>query len=121
MPILFFLDLILLSVSSTTRKRRFRHSDPEDTSTIAVAKVQRRDKSQPEIAFHHGDFTLANGSYYPGNADLPWPIEVQQIARKGYCASRSFRIFVFSPSLAEDRLRRRGGVADGFLHRARAG
>ena len=95
MPILFFVDLILLSVSSTTRKRRFRHLDPEDTSTIAVAKVQRRDKSQPEIAFHHGDFTLANGSYYPGNADLPWPIEVQQIARKGYCAHRSFRIFVF--------------------------
>ena len=97
MPRIFFLDLIPLSVSST-RKRRFRHSDPEDTSTIAVAKVQRRDKSQPEIAFHHGDFTLANGSYYPGNADLPWPIEGQQIARKGYCARllSHFRVFAES-------------------------
>lgn len=53
-----------------------------DSSTFAVAKKQVRDPTQPEMVFHHGDFTLANGSYYPGNADKPWPIEVQQIARK---------------------------------------
>ena len=38
-------------------QKRFWDLYPEDTSTIHVAKVQRRDPSQPEIAFHHGDFT----------------------------------------------------------------
>ena len=62
---------------------------PTDVATIATAKIQVRDPSQPEIAFHHGDFVLENGSYYPGNADKPWPIEVQQYARKGYYAAVS--------------------------------
>lgn len=72
--------------------RRFWDLYPEDTSAIKVAKVQTRDASQPEIAFHHGDFTLANGSYWPGNADLPWPIEVQQLARKGGCPGCQWRM-----------------------------
>ena len=72
-----------------------------------MAKVQRRDKSQPEIAFHHGDFTLANGSYYPGNADLPWPIEVQQIARKGYCARRSQLILLTAAGVSNEGPRSR--------------
>ena len=42
--------------------RRFWDLYPAETSQIRVAKVQVRDPSQPEIAFHHGDFTLANGS-----------------------------------------------------------
>jgi arylsulfatase A-like enzyme len=68
--------------------KRFWDLYPEPAE-IAVAKVQVRDSSQPELAFHHGDFTLPNGSYYPGNADKPWPLFVQQTARKGYYAAVS--------------------------------
>ena len=85
-------------------QKRFWDMYP-DPSTIAVAKIQTRDPSQPEIAFHHGDFTLANGSYYPGNADLPWPTVVQQIARKGYYAAVSQTDFCVGMVLDElDRL-----------------
>eukprot|EP00662_Eupelagonemidae_sp_cell21_P036335 gene36335-47038_t len=75
------------------------YPDPGD---ISVAQVQVRDPSQPEMAFHHGDFTLANGSYYPGNADLPWPVEVQQIARKGYYAAVSQTDYCIGRVLGDD-------------------
>jgi hypothetical protein len=78
-----------------------------DASAISVAKVQMRDPSQPEIAFHHGDFTLANGSYWPGNADLPWPLEVQRIARKGYYAAVTQTDFCVGECSRRRRRRRR--------------
>jgi hypothetical protein len=33
-------------------------------------------------AFHPAGFKLPNGTSYPGNPDLAWPVEIQQIARK---------------------------------------
>ena len=47
------------------------------------------------------DTAVPNGSYYPGNADLPWPIEVQQIARKGYYAAVSQTDFCIGRVLDE--------------------
>ena len=47
---------------------------------------------------------------------------LRSVAGRELTKDQLVRIFVFSPSLAaEARLRRRGGVADGFLHRASAG
>jgi iduronate 2-sulfatase len=55
-----------------------------DASQVATAKHPVRSSSQPLIAFHGAGFTLPNGTTYPGNPDLAWPVEVQQIARKAY-------------------------------------
>eukprot|EP01052_Picozoa_sp_SAG31_P027559 SAG31_NODE_2589_length_5427_cov_3.886449_1_plen_362_part_10 len=51
---------------------------------IATAKYPVRSASQPLIAFHPAGFKLPNGTSYPGNPDLAWPVEIQQIARKAY-------------------------------------
>jgi hypothetical protein len=57
-----------------------------DQSKMHIARHQRRDPSQPEVAFHAAGCTLPNGTTIPGDADSPWPLEVQQWFKTG-CAA----------------------------------
>eukprot|EP00038_Savillea_parva_P014739 m.11964 g.11964 ORF g.11964 m.11964 type:complete len:712 (+) comp2895_c0_seq1:126-2261(+) len=58
-----------------------------DASTFATAKIQTRTESQPLVAFHAAGFTLTNGTGVQGNPDMPWPLSVQQLARKAYASA----------------------------------
>lgn len=60
-----------------------------DQSKMHVALHNKRDPSQPEVAFHAAGCTLPNGTTVPGDADHPWPVEVQQWFRTGYYAAVS--------------------------------
>jgi iduronate 2-sulfatase len=57
-----------------------------DSAVFATAKHKTRSESQPLVAFHAASFALPNGSTYNGNPDLPWPTDIQQVARKAYAA-----------------------------------
>jgi len=60
-----------------------------DEGAMHTAIHDRRDPSQPEVAFHAAGCTLPNGTTIPGNGDQPWPVEVQRWFRRGYYAAVS--------------------------------
>ena len=69
--------------------RDFWNLYPRFPAAMRTAKYQKRDASQPEVAFHAAGCTLPNGTTIPGNADEPWPLEVQRWFKTGYYAAVS--------------------------------
>jgi hypothetical protein len=46
---------------------------------------------------------LPNGTSYPGNPDLAWPVEIQQVRAKAICCSHLYIKCIILPRSARDK------------------